>query len=51
MTRVYQAFNTKTKSWVKYKKYKDPITNKITTRITDVKQKEKQKPFKGINIK
>jgi hypothetical protein len=41
--KTYQSYNKKTKAWVKYNKYADG-----KCKITDVKQKEPQKPFKGV---
>ena len=41
--KVYQAYNKKTKAWVKYRKYASG-----NCQITDVKQREPQKPFKGV---
>lgn len=38
----YQAYNPKTKAWVKYEKYDGK------TKILNVKQKEPGKPFKGV---
>jgi len=39
---IYQSFNPKIKAWVKYHFGKNGVE------FTDVKQKEPQKPFKGI---
>jgi hypothetical protein len=39
---IFQAFNRKTKAWVKYEK------DKKGSKILDVKQKDPMKPFKGI---
>lgn len=38
----YQAYNKKTKAWVKYHWTEDGV------QFTNVKQKEPTKPFKGI---
>lgn len=42
---VYQAYNKKINSWVKYEFSKDGF------KPLDVKQKESNKPFKGIPIR
>jgi len=39
---IYQAFNGRTKRWVKYHFKKDGVE------IIDVKQREPLKPFKGV---
>lgn len=39
---IYQAYNKRTKAWVKYKFTKNGI------KWLDVKQREPQKPFKGV---
>jgi len=44
--KVLQSFNKKTKAWVKYKKYSNGKTV-----VTDVKQKEPGKKFKGVPVK
>jgi len=44
--KVLQSFNKKTKAWVKYKRYAD---GKVV--ISDVKQKEPRKKFKGVPVK
>ena len=40
---IYQSYNALTKRWVKYKHGKDG-----QVKILDVKQREPQKPFKGV---
>lgn len=39
---MYQKFNRKINAWVKYEKYDGKV------KITNVKQKEPKKPFKGV---
>ena len=39
---IYQAFNRRTNAWVKYEFGKNGF------RVLDVKQKEPNKPFKGV---
>jgi hypothetical protein len=41
--KIYQAYNKKIKSWVKYKKYADG-----KCKIVDIKQRESEKPFKKV---
>jgi len=41
----YQAYNPKTKAWVKYEFTKDGV------KWLDVKEKMPKKPFKGVPIK
>lgn len=43
---IYQAYNKKTKAWVKFKSCADG-----KTKVLDVKQKEPRLPFKGIKLK
>jgi len=43
MGKTYQAYNNKTKAWVKYKFSKDTGFHPL-----DVKQREPRIPFKGI---
>jgi len=40
-----QAYNKKTKAYVKFEKMADG-----TTKFIDVKQKEPKKPFKGVKV-
>ncbi len=41
MAKVKQAYNPKTKAWVKYEKFSNGLT-----RILDVKQKKPHKKFR-----
>ena len=43
---IYQAYNKRTKSWVKYKFIKGK-----GFKVTDVKQREPKKKFKGIPVR
>jgi len=42
---IYQAYNQKIKAWVKYE------FSKKGFKVKDVKQRNSQKPFKGIKIR
>lgn len=42
---VYQAYNKRTKAWVKYKTYGKK------TKIVNVKQQDPEKKFKGVTVK
>lgn len=42
---IFQAFNKRNNSWVKYSKY----GNKV--KILDVKEKEPKKKFKGVPVR
>jgi len=42
---IFQAYNPKTKAWVKYKKSGD------RTQIVDVKQKEPKLKFKDVKVR
>ena len=44
--KIFQTFNKKTKAWVKFKQYASGKTV-----ITDVKQREPTKAFKGVKKK
>ena len=43
---IYQSFNERNKSWVKYH-----FTKGKGVEVLDVKQREKSKPFKNVPIK
>ena len=42
---IFQAYNKRTKSWVKYKTYGSK------SKILDVKENESKKMFKGVKVK
>jgi len=48
---IYQAFNGRTKAWVKYHFVKDRRTGKTKLKITDVKQRLPQVPFANVPIR
>lgn len=43
--KIYQAYNSKTKAWVKY------CFGKKGAKVLNVKEREPKKPFKGIPIR
>lgn len=45
MSPIFQAYNKRTKSWVKYKTYGKK------SKILDVKEKDSKKMFKGVKVR
>jgi len=48
---IYQAFNGRTKAWVKYKFVKGRKKGESKLKILDVKQRLPQVPFANVPIK
>ena len=43
---IYQAYNKKSKTWVKYE-----FDKNLGFKVVDVKEKDGWKPFKGVKIR